>query len=181
MLYHLKPRKMRGEKLYPLNQLRIVAPDIYEQEELKYRDYARLREVFIPPLACYWGDVIFMVAVPPSEIKGAYIEAGGSEGLTLHYYAIDVATLDLKALAVLMMDEEGVSSESEFLRRMEQGEGFAAYEDMLWKSYSTLPANTVRYYSDMFACGQTPQIYRTVPHVFYKGTIPVGHARNIIV
>jgi hypothetical protein len=75
-IYHLVPKDMRGDILYPLNKLNNVYPDLFKKAAKKYEGRELLRELRIPVLDCLWNDVLHFTAVHPKKIKNALAEAG---------------------------------------------------------------------------------------------------------
>ncbi len=88
-LYHNVPKNLHGNILYPLNVLKQIHPDIYDQQVSKYFGREQLLKLQIPILECLWNDVLHFSAVNPAEIKQAFIEAGGNPDFTMNYYQVD--------------------------------------------------------------------------------------------
>ena len=74
-VYHMIPPLMRGNVLYPLNQLKEVYPELYKEQVEKYNGREWVRKGQILPLNCMWGDVLHLSAVHPAEIQKALLEA----------------------------------------------------------------------------------------------------------
>jgi len=57
-LYHLVPKNIRGDILYPLNILKSIYPDIYQYQVNKYFGREYIIEQRIPLFNCLWNDVL---------------------------------------------------------------------------------------------------------------------------
>ncbi|MBK8551651.1 MAG: hypothetical protein IPL53_11555 [Ignavibacteria bacterium] len=68
-LYHRVPKNLRGNVLYPLNTLKEIHPDLYEQQASKYAGREHITCQIIPILNCLWNDVLHFSAVNPEEIS----------------------------------------------------------------------------------------------------------------
>jgi hypothetical protein len=64
---------MRGETLYPLNQLRSVDPALYGRERAKYKGREAVLEFRIPLIDVLWNDTS-----PPPGGKSDYGRRSGS-------------------------------------------------------------------------------------------------------
>lgn len=136
-LYHFAPDDMAGDVLYPLNELKEVHPEIYEEQKDKYegREFVMDREISY--LNCLWNDVLHLTAVHPRAIK----EALGSDK-TFKTFAIDPYQLDPDQTVVYLYQEEGGDlSKSDF----------KPYEPDEVDDYSSLPQETKEYYEK---CGK---------------------------
>ncbi|MFC1522947.1 hypothetical protein ACFL6Y_11120 [Elusimicrobiota bacterium] len=59
LLYHFKPDNMQGNTLYPLNALKRIFPEMYEEYfKRKYSWRKNLTTVKLPVLDCLWNDVV---------------------------------------------------------------------------------------------------------------------------
>lgn len=86
-LYHHVPQPIKGTTLYPLNAIKEVYPDIYDQQLQKYHGRGRILQQKIPPLDnCLWNDVLFMVALDPRELYRTRKDAGFADISPQYYY-----------------------------------------------------------------------------------------------
>jgi hypothetical protein len=67
---------MRGELLYPLNLLKALHPDLYEQERVKYIGREALLELRIPMLEVLWNDAVHLSPLHPNRLAAAWRAAG---------------------------------------------------------------------------------------------------------
>ena len=62
---------MEGETLYPLNKLKDVYSNIYEEARSKYKGREAVMRHKIPYLNCLWNDVLHLTVVHPQKLKDA--------------------------------------------------------------------------------------------------------------
>ena len=67
---------MRGGTLYPLNQLRVVHPDLYEHESGKYVGREAVLEFRIPLLDVLWNDTLHLSPIHPRHLAAAWHAVG---------------------------------------------------------------------------------------------------------
>jgi hypothetical protein len=75
-LYHARPPDMRGETLYPLNQLRSVDPALYGRERAKYKGREAVLEFRIPLIDVLWNDTLHLSTIHPYHLATAWREVG---------------------------------------------------------------------------------------------------------
>lgn len=156
-LYHFVPENMRGDTLYPLNELEDVYPEIYERQKNKYegREFVTQRE--IPYLNCLWNDVLHLTAVHPKEIKK---ELGSSK--TFQAFVIDPHQLEPSNTVVYLCQQKG--------RELSEND-FKPYNPNEIDKYSDLPKETKEYYKRMQEADKRPLMFVRVPHILYQGSI----------
>lgn len=162
-LYHGVPDHQYGEVLYPLNQLREVFPQAYEEEVKKYHGREFILQQKLPKLRCLWNDVLHFTAVHPAEVKAALIEAG-SDDFTRKYYEIDPSLLEPEEAIIYLYKYEDTDAEI-------HAKNVAVFHPNELERYTGLPAATKRYYAEEFLRGHRPLLYHLVPHILYKGTL----------
>ncbi len=94
-LYHRRPPELRGDVLYPLNTLRELHPDLYEDERAKYDRRESLLELRIPILDVLWNDALHLSPFHPARVAAAWRDAGLSpESLADPFFQIPVERID---------------------------------------------------------------------------------------
>ena len=158
-LYHMKPKKIVGEELMPLNKLKEMYPEVYNKEVEKYsgRLIVTKRKVF--PLNCLWNDVLHFTAVHPSKINLA-LEIVGFDKLTTEWFRIDAKTLNPRLTTIYLYGERKVKNED-----------FTEFSTDELIKYNTLPDQTLDYYKEMHEKGERPLLFHFVQHILYKGSI----------
>jgi hypothetical protein len=97
LLYHARPTRMRGEMLYPLNELRAVHPDLYEEERRKYAGREELLDLRIPILDVLWNDALHLSPIHPANLAAAWRAAGlSSPAWEREFYEIPIDRIDAK-------------------------------------------------------------------------------------
>ena len=76
VIYHLVPKTIHGNVLYPLNALHDIVPEIAEKAAQKYKGREAIQKRHIPFLDCLWGDVLMFCPVHPSLIMATFREEG---------------------------------------------------------------------------------------------------------
>ena len=164
-IYHFVPKVMRGDILYPLNTLKNIYPDLFEEEAKKYEGREFITAQKIPVLDCLWNDVLHFAAVHPQKIKEAFMEAGG-ETRSFECFEIDPAALEAKNSIVYLY------------RQKERGdklnkENFEQYDLKQILQYDIIPDETKNYYRSVLKEGGRPLLFHRIPHILYKGNLDV--------
>ena len=153
---------MVGKVLYPLNQLKAIYPEQYEDEVKKYEGRERLLTAEVPPLHCLWNDVIHMTAVAPDELR-ANLALADLSYPQREWFKIPVSKI---------IGENSIA----FIYRRDKNlePNFKDYEPFTvdrMELYRTVPVETIEYYREMKALDKRPLLFHLVPHILYKGTI----------
>jgi hypothetical protein len=159
-LYHMRPKEMRGDTLYPLNQLHSIHPDLFSLEESKYEGREELMKEKIPTLECLWNDALHFTAVHPSTVIRALRAAGldTSELERSQWFKIPLAALD--------------QSKATIYHDAVLGDG--QYETLSESNVSQITDisnETKQYYANTIAAGERPFLFHGVPHVLYKDAL----------
>lgn len=163
-LYHRVPLDMRGDILYPLNQLKDIYPDIYGKENAKYVGREVVKSQRIPILNCLWNDVLHFTAVPPIEFKKVFAALG--KEYTYQYYQVEPESLPKECCVIYLYQQK--NREDKFTAK-----NFVKYDPALLDKLSVLPDETVAYYKKCIDSGEKMLIYHRVPHILYKGSLDV--------
>lgn len=172
-LYHRVPPDLRGNILYPLNELRIIFPDLYPIKTAKYKGREELLERRIPSLDCLWNDVLFLAPVPPDKIKRALIESGRDSDLTMRCFKIDPHILDRTKTAVYLFKDSDVPDHI-------HPSNFAEFDPDTVTQYNCISEKTLEYFREMYSAGKNPLLYWRIPHILYKGTLDVSDIEIVI-
>lgn len=182
-IFHRVPENFRGDAIIPGNQL----PDDLRAAALaKYRGREVLMRKPVPPLGCLWNDAIQNLAAHPSRIKRLMRDCGFVRGAAVaeRWFVIPLERLDLAKAAVYLYDESldriclGAPP-AEWLYLADPLSRFETFRERDLPRYATIPALTAEYYryvmSRRRAGWDTPLFpFQFVPHVFYRGAIPVA-------
>ena len=158
-LYHFVPKNMKGDVLYPLNELKDIHPAIYEEAKSKYKGREMVMEQHIPFLNCLWNDVLHLTAVHPNDIKKAL----GSER-NYKAFVIKPDALEVQKTVVYLYQHKNRA-----LKMVK--DNFSQYNPDEVGQYSELPKVTKEYYKEMSEKGELPLLFVHVPHILYKASI----------
>ncbi len=175
IVYHAFRGQLIGDTLVPLSMLRhrYSLRPLYEQQLEKYIGREQLLDVCIPSLDCTWKEVLFLSAIPPSEVLDQVANAIQevnhlvTEGFTTfraswQSLSLHLSNLDPSCLAVYF-PKQGYPKEHDFL----------PFSQDLWDRLTNFPAWTKQYYRTILREGQTPLYWNGLPHILYKGEIAI--------
>ncbi len=73
---HFQPPQMHGATLVPLNLLKSMHLETYEQEAKRYTGREKLMKRVIPILDCLWNDVIHLSPIHPQRVLDVWKQEG---------------------------------------------------------------------------------------------------------
>ena len=164
-IYHQVPKSMIGTVLYPLNELKIILPEIYEKEAGKYLGREQVMNQRVPILDCFWNDVLHFSPVHPAILKQTLIDAGGDADLTISAYQINVKLLD--------PDKTVIYLHSKKIQTLEE---FIPFNTNILLTMADVPEFTKEYYRRSFEAGEKPLRFLRIPHILYKGSLDISKA-----
>jgi hypothetical protein len=166
-LYHLMPRKpLVGNSLVPLNVLKDTDPALYNFYKQKYNGREQLLERRIPLLDCLWNDVVFLQAIPPQDLYGAY-KLTGRTMFKRSFFQIDPATLDRSLTAVWFQTDQ-------------PPEGTCVpFQTGDLPDYAKIPEKTIEHYRSLATNERTGLMFAHVPHILFRGSIDISHTKLI--
>ncbi len=160
-LYHRVPDNMDGTILYPLNELRLIKPELYEAHAKKYRKREALMDRRIPHLNCLWNDVLFFTAVHPSVFRKAF-ERFCWRLPPFRCFRFSPTGLNPTLMTVLtrMSGPRG---------------GFEEYEPFdphNLEKHATIPQETFDYWNDEISSGsRSVFLWLHIPHILHRGPL----------
>jgi hypothetical protein len=163
--YHLVPPNLRGAVLYPLNQLKVIYPDIAATHMIKYQGRLQLLEKLIPPLDCLWNDVLMLSPVHPAAMKAAMEEAGHFRPAR-QWFEIDAALFRRENTAIYLPDTR--PSEERII----------PFEQHCLAQYTHIPEAQKQFYRQVEP-GKPFLLFGGIPHILYKGSINVADVHVI--
>jgi hypothetical protein len=163
-LYHLMPKNMRGNVLYPLNVLRDKYPEAYADAVKKYEGRDEVLNLRVPTLDCLWNDVLHMTAVEPAVVKNELNEAGGKINWPLKFFKIDPDILEPGITTVYLYTQ----------KREHKREDFVDFSPDYVSEFGDIENRTRDYYRKEYSAGRKPLIFYMVPHILYRGSIGVS-------
>jgi len=173
-VYHSRPRKMLGDVLYPLNQLRALHPEVYAQQIAKYGDHPDRLAIpgfRIPLLDCLWNDVVQCAPIHPHLLFDALAMRGLQVKSGLEFFQIPVTTV-ANLPAVLYTPAPGPLHAP--LETEVAWFDAAAYEEL-----HAVPSDTLAWYDRLAREGRVYGHFVGVPHVMVHGPIDISDAHTI--
>ena len=170
-IYHIKPVRMFGNILYPLNTLREINKDIYEFHILKYMGRESLMEQKIPVLNCLWNDVLHCSPIDHRIIYKALIRAGHKVG-NKEYFKIPIDLLKGIKFVKYKFEKEFFDREKKaYVLTIEDIEPLTIGS---YRELNELPNKAIEWYKQCAESGKgVPLLFRYTPHIFVKGNIPI--------
>ncbi len=168
-LYHIVPKNMKGNILYPLNRLKKVYPEVYKKQITKYVGRERIMWQKIIYLNCKWNDVIHLTPVNPSKINKTLL-AIGLKLIKCKWYKINANILDPKKTVIYKYLSDKIPLPIS---------DYEKYNPNKLVKYNKIPLLLKRYYSQQFKNKTKPLLFHLIPHVLYKGNIKVENLEII--
>ncbi|MGF1688018.1 hypothetical protein L4C36_15205 [Photobacterium japonica] len=168
-LYHRVPKILKYDSLMPLNKLEHIEKALFDENNWKYLHRLELKKKVIPYLNCLWNDVIHMTPVHPSQIKSALESRGLYYDSRTKWFEICPETCGLTSEnSVIFHYSSTISScidanDEEFTR-------FAPHK---LQGLGELRQEVLDYYAACKTSNQHPMTFHKVPHVQFKGELPI--------
>lgn len=161
-LYHRVPKNMIGTLLYPLNVLRDLYPEIYNEHIKKYEGRQRLLTTEVPILNCLWNDVLHFTAVEPHQVQENLKRAGIFYDPMLWYKVPVDMIVGENSVAFTYRQENGSSTDEKV---------YEHFDPSRMHLYSKVPPETIEYYIKRKGEGIKPLLFHKVPHVLFIGNL----------
>lgn len=158
MLYHRVPPVMEGKRLLPLTLLKEAFPALFEANLKKYDGRLDALAQYIPPLHCYWPDVVFLTPVHPIAIRRSLVNAGLSPR-PREYFAIKPSALSPARTTIWLGNNPSDPAD------------YRQYSAGMVYFFSPMPLTTEDRYKAVVAGGGRPFIFAGLPHVLHRGGI----------
>jgi hypothetical protein len=160
-VYHKKPDNLKGDTLYPLNQLKEIYPEVYAEEIKKYTEEGRvgLMNADVIPLGVKWNDVVHLTPIHPDQIRDALSLLGRHPNL--EHIEVDASRLDSDNTTIYVDSGDPIITP----------EDFHPYTPENLKRFSELSQKTKDYYRQEVEKGERPLLHKYAPHVLHKGPI----------
>lgn len=173
-LYHIVPRDMEGDIIYPLNRMKETHPEVFEREVGKYRGRESVCEHPIPPLGCLWNDVVFLSPVHPEKLA-EIARALGKSWFSADYFEIDpdIAGMSSENTAVSF---QLATPELEPKRLI-----IEPYDQDILPHVSEVSEAQKEYMKKCADSGEPCFRFLFVPHVLFRGEIDTRQAKKITV
>lgn len=171
-MYHMVPSYIHGTVLHPLNQLKVLMPDVYEAAVMKYlpnlkrgrQDRTSLLERKIAYLGCRWNDVVHSSAVHPKDLKILWRSGKLLHPQPLRMYAIPIDMLDVRKIVIYMRTTD---------THFRQGD-FEAFNLKRYAKHQEVSDRIREKYRDMATTKGPRLLFSFIPHVLYCGSIDIN-------
>jgi hypothetical protein len=178
---------MVGEVLYPLNQLKVVSPELYEFQRSKYAGREAALDFRIPGLNLLLGDTLHCAAVHPYHVFQARQAAGiqsivGKPGswATGVFFAIPLERIlrhrvvwySAKTLWINGAPDEDVPD-------VAPDDEFEPFDLARYRELPDVPDAHIAYLRRMKERGQRPLMFVHIPHIFVAGPVEVAGLRPL--
>jgi len=173
-VYHRVPAHLKGDILYPLNQLKSIYPSLYVTQAANYRGREAVMQARLPILDCLWNDVLHFSPVHPSKVQQALADAGFVRK-PRYYYEVNPVEKGFDASNAVIFLHQRVTLEK---FRLEEAD-FRAFDPAGLSSLGEIPEATAAYYREMFEKGKSPLAYLYVPHILYQGRLDIRGVKVI--
>lgn len=166
-LYHRAVRDVRGDSLQPLNVLRELHPDVYAREAAKYVGREALMQERVERLDCLWNDVLFFSPVHPGPLLDA-VRAIGREVSPVRFWTLSAADLD-PARACVHLPRPWPGG----VKPAHDPADERPLDARTLRTVRVPPAGTLARLHALPA-GAPLILWMDVPHVLYRGSVPLG-------
>lgn len=174
-VYHQKRPLFQGDHIHPLNTLKNIHPEAYQDAIIKYQGREDLVNIPVPGFDFLWNDAVFCAPIHPSKIVSALIQAGLNEQRRPHlsWFKIPLDRL-INHRVVYYKYKDAPTRVERF--------GPDEFEEFSFKRYQemdTVPVATQEDYRTSLAAGRRVFPFHLIPHVLVVGSIDI-HGVEVI-
>lgn len=165
-VYHRISSNLQGTILYPLNKLKEIYPNVFEEQIQKYVSREHVLETKIPaPLNCLWNDTLHFTTVHPQTLFKNLEGAGYNpkEIASRRWFKVPIKLFDSTNTIVCLYRRD--------IRLVSEAHDFYPFDPEKIGEYREVPEETIRYYTEQFVLGKRPLFFHGVPHILFKGTV----------
>jgi hypothetical protein len=174
VVYHLQPRTLRGNVLYPLNQLKHIYPDLYAKHREKYQGREPVTERRIPLLNCQWNDVVFFSNVHPETIRDGFLQTGHL-WKPQTWYQVDTIVAGFTARNTVIYQPNAEQAKGDYSLAPEQ---FTPFEPNQIAPQHQLPAHTLDYYAQCYQEKRPVLAWHGLPHILHQGAVDLAQVAS---
>ncbi|RNI18389.1 hypothetical protein EFY87_17695 [Flexivirga caeni] len=171
-LYHRPATAVRGPNLLPLNVIRTRHPDLYERHVQKYAHDPSVLSAHIPPLGCTWGDVVFLSPVHPAPLFEA-LRRVGKWSPRLEPWSLPAAHLDPARTTIRLMRAGSGGHHCD----PADADDYLPFTTAGLRAVSRVTVAAIERL-ERLQPGDPWLPWVDVPHVLYRGEIPVSWFRQ---
>lgn len=158
--YHLKPKKMYGNILFPLSKIEEKYPKLFKEQMKMYEGREDLLNKEIKLLKCKWQDVLFLSCVNPKLIFAALELLG----------LLDEDIPEILKFPISVLKNENICSYQE----IDNKEIFKKIDIKKYEEEKMVPADTLGYFVECTKKKEDPLIFSGVKHLLYDGELKLS-------
>ncbi len=177
-IYHMRPTRIAGKRLLPLNVLCARYPELSKQVMAKYKGREAVPKRPLPELGCTWADCVMFATVHPSKIRDSIVRAGHTwpeRGIRFLGIRADNAAFSARNTVIWLYSDTG---RADFATPKADVVPFTVERVAELKD---LQSGTQSYLREMKQAGRRPLLFVGVPHVLHRGEIPRDLCEEIVV
>lgn len=163
-IYHAVPSTMVGTAIYPLNELKESAPEVYSREVMKYSDHPdrmRLPTTGFSALACRWNDVVHCSPIHPHLLYEAWRRVGMDVRPDRRFFVIPIGHVSHLPMAIM--------------RKQGDERTLGLVDPDSYQEITSVPGETVNWYAKLARNGRSGADFVGVPHVLVHGSIDIAN------
>ncbi|UPW83858.1 group-specific protein [Lysinibacillus sp. Ag94] len=171
-VYHMIPKKMTGEVLISLNEIKLIDSELYKTYSKKYSDHPERPSLFlkrIPKLNCLWNDVIFLLPLHPYYVYEALYSLGLSIKKDLMFYEIPTERLMKNKNGVYFYNKENYRGPASDI----PDEEIQVIDIISYPECSALPSDALAYFTEQHKKGVNFGMFAHIPHILSLGNINI--------
>lgn len=184
-LYHLKPPHLIGNILYPLNQLRQFAPDVYKNEMKKYDGREWLINSPLPIENVTWNGCVHFSPIDIGEIllktisvmrlHGLDLDAYGERFRRRRYYRVNSELLDQEKLYIFFNPNSATPKKP----LISQSDQFILFHHGKNQVSLNINKRHMNYLHEQAAKEKRPLLFMYLPHVLYSSAVNLDVAEEM--
>lgn len=172
-VYHMVPKKMMGDRLIPLNQLKDKNEELYEEYKEKYfnhTDRPKLLERTVPKLDCLWNDVLHFLPLHPHHIYQGLQSLEIPVKDDVLFFQIPVEQLQENTNALYHYPKESYGGPAAPIRL----ENIEMIDVRKYKILDRLPEDALACYKEEHEQGRGFGMFAYIPHLLSQGEVDVA-------
>lgn len=176
-VYHLCSSDMRGTTLYPLNDLRIHYPDVYDRERAKYDGRESVLDFEVPHLGVTWANTVNLSALDPRLLVATRRRLGVAFSRLLERQLLRIPIDRISATPAAVYDSATHwlnSSPGENVPPAPPEYEFSPFDPATYRELTEVPAPHENYLLRQQELGKLALGFVFVRHVLVAGPVDVS-------
>jgi hypothetical protein len=164
-IYHVIPKNLKGNILHPLNKLKKLDIDTFNQAIKKYEGREHLLSRKVPLLNVLWNDVVFFSSINPNIIVNSLNQIGFNYP---QFTYIKVPVDDLNKSKSVLYHYSIINKPKD-----DNINDYSMLNDVNYKELTQIPKQTLEYFKDCYKKGLNPKLFVGIPHVLLADSINI--------